>query len=437
MLKKAIDKLKLAFRPLHFGAQTYDVPLSVSHGMFSHRMHGNRLVAISIFLSVAIQCTAQISSSPYSVYGIGLFKDRTSSMNRAIGGTGYAIRDGLSLNNFNPASYTSIQQATQIMEFGIFLESDRYRNKRESTSSSTGNITNLNLWLRFHKRWAGSVGVNPFSSVHYNIAADNSTGDQYSGSGGVSEFYFGNAFQLTKNISVGVTASFLHGSVNRREIVTSGLAGGTEVSSITYVNKGKLDFGLQYMIPMGTDNSFTIGAVYNSRLSLDTREEMTIYHKQDTLASDKTNVDDYILPQKIGSGLAFQHKQSLVTFDITYQQWSKGKLEDDLKLRDTRRVSFGYQYRGTSAGSLWNGVVLRTGGYLQENPIVLQNTSFRDWGVSVGLGLPVSNGRNALNLTYSYNRSGTLEKNLINQQSHIFALDITFRDLWGIRRKFD
>lgn len=362
-------------------------------------------------------------------------------MNRAMGGSGFAVRDPLNLNNLNPAAYTSIQQATQLTELGLFVESDRYRNEDQGASSTTGNITSMNLWVRFNKRWAGAAGINPFSTVHYNITysqrAGSSQGLQYIGSGGVSQYYFGNAFQLTKNLSLGVTASFLHGSIDRREIVTSGFAFGTEVNNTTAVRQGKLDFGLQYSIPMGTDQSLTIGAVYDNRLRLNTSHQMAIYQSTDTIAADKTNIDDYVLPQKLGSGIAFQSNQSIFTFDLSFQQWSKARLEDDLKLRDTRKLAFGYQYRGDGSESFWNGVVLRTGGYVQENPMILQNTTFRDWGVTVGIGIPVSNRRNSLNLSYSFNRSGTLEKNLITQQSHIFALDITFRDLWGIRRKFD
>ncbi|MEJ0030676.1 MAG: hypothetical protein WDO15_10055 [Bacteroidota bacterium] len=145
-----------------------------------------------------------------------------------------------------------------------------------------------------------------------------------------------------------------------------------------------------------------------------------------------------MLPQKIGGGVAFQTRQSTFTVDLSYQEWSKGRLEDHLKLRDTRRVSVGYQFRGNnSADSFWHGVVFRTGYYIQENAMVLLQTPFTDWGATFGVGIPVSGKRNSLNLSYSYNHSGTLDRTLIQQQSQVISLDITFRDLWGIKRKFD
>jgi hypothetical protein len=399
-------------------------------------------ILVSILIVFSAELYAQISASPYSAYGIGILKDRTSSMNRSMGGSGFAVRDPFNLNNLNPASYSSIQLATQVTEAGIYIESDRYRNSSQSSTLTTANLTNLNFWVRFTKRWSGSVGMSPLSSVNYHITSGRAIGDnstsEYIGDGGVTQFYFGNGFQITKNLSIGATASFFHGSIDRKETITSGLALGTEVSNYTYINRGNIDYGLQYQFFLKNDRSITIGAVYNNKLRLNTSQQTTVYQRNDTLSSNKTDVADYVLPQKFGGGIAFQTKQSMFTVDLSYQQWSKGKLEDGLKLRDTRRMSVGYQFRGSkSADSFWNAVVFRTGYYVQENAMILQQTPFTDWGTTFGVGIPVSGKRNSLNLSYSYNHSGTLERSLIQQQSQIISLDITFRDLWGIKRKFD
>jgi hypothetical protein len=400
------------------------------------------VIALLVAVLQGFELRAQISASPYSVYGIGLLQNRTSAINRAMGGTGIAVRDPVNMNNLNPASYTSIQVSTQMTELGIFIESDRYRNTDQSSSYTSGNITNLNFWVRFNKRWAGTVGVSPFSTVHYNIQSNRQIGDntslEYDGSGGVTQFYFGNAFQLSKNLSIGVTGSFLHGALDRKETITSGLALGTQVNNQIYVNKGMLDFGLQYQFFFGENKSLTIGAVYTDKLTLNTSGSQTIYQQDDTLKSARTDVSDYSLPRKMGGGIAFQYFQSTFTADLSYQDWSKAKLEDGLKLRNARRASVGYQFRSTaSTDSFWSGMIFRVGGYVQEDAIVLQKTPFNDWGLSTGIGIPVSNKRNTINLSYSYNHSGTLDKNLIQQQSQIISLDLTFRDLWGIKRRFD
>ena len=62
-----------------------------------------------------------ISYSPYSYYGIGILKERASALNRSLAETGIAIRDQMNLNMTNPASYTSIEGATQLAEMGKFI----------------------------------------------------------------------------------------------------------------------------------------------------------------------------------------------------------------------------------------------------------------------------------------------------------------------------
>lgn len=371
-----------------------------------------------------------------------MIKDRTSALGRSLGGSGIALRDPYSLNNLNPASYTSIEPVTQVTELGLFFESANYRNTQESASFQTGNITNLNFWVKFSKRWSGTIGVSPFSSVKYNIVSgrrlsENST-LQYSGSGGVSQFYFGNGFKITKNLSIGITGSFLHGSIDRNETISSGLGTNTQMQNSTYITGGNLDFGLQYQFLLKNDRSLTLGAVYDDPLTLRTYGDRYIFQASDTISSENISLGDYILPAHYGVGISFQTPRSTITGDVSYRDWSKAHLDDGLILRSTRRLSFGYQYNGNPGADGYLGsVILRTGGYIQENYLVLENVPFTDWGVTFGIGLPSANNRGIINLSYSFNQSGTVANNLISQQAHVIALDLTFRDLWGIKRRFD
>src|SRR5690348_4471791 len=104
-------------------------------------------------------------------------KERTSAMNRAMGGSGFALRDPMNLNNLNPAAYNSIQLATQLTEIGIFVEADRYQTSTQATKFTTAGLTNMNFWIRFNSRWAAAVGMSPLSSVNYNITSGRGIGD--------------------------------------------------------------------------------------------------------------------------------------------------------------------------------------------------------------------------------------------------------------------
>ena len=180
-----------------------------------------------LLLITSLYAKAQnASSSPYSVYGIGILNDRTTSFNRSLGGTGIGIQDPSNLNTLNPAAYLSISHPiTHLFEIGIYADKNTYGTSTRSTSKINGGLSNLNYWFRLKPGWASTVGLSPFSSVSYDIATTKTTADntkrnyRYSGSGNVSQLYWGNAFKIFQNFTAGVNLSYLFGSINRSETI--------------------------------------------------------------------------------------------------------------------------------------------------------------------------------------------------------------------------
>lgn len=411
----------------------------------NHQLIRVSLLIIFVVSNATSLYSQTISASPYSVYGIGMLRDRTSALNRSIGGTGIGLRDPLQLNNLNPASYTSIQTITQIFEVGMFIESDYYKTSRQTSRSSTGNLTSINYWFRFSKKWAGTFGLTPFSNVEYNISSNHLLGDgestvQYSGTGGISQFYFGNGYQVTKNLSVGVNASYLFGSIQKKETIDAGIGAGTVMTKKTIVSQVNADFGAQYTFFLKKDRTLSVGATFDERLKLNTSGNIVVSEsfEEDTLWSESTNPDDFILPMQMGGGISYQTRRSSFAADFTFKEWSKAKLDDDVNLQNTLRFSVGYEYKGNDEiDNYWQNIQLRSGFYFQNNYLVLNKKTFVDWGATFGIGLPFNGNRGQVNVSYSYNESGTTAKSLIKQQANVFVIDFTFRDLWGIRRKFD
>jgi len=387
-----------------------------------------------------------ISASPYSVYGVGLLKSRNSAQNRAMAGTGIGTRDPLNLNTLNPASYPSIKTITQIFETGIFIERDRYKTRTHSSSASTGNLTTLSYWFRFSKKWGGTVGLAPFSKVNYSISSANNLGTNesstvnFSGNGGLSEFYFGNGFQVTKNLSVGANMSYVFGTLEKTETIDSGIGAGTGVTNQIHGKRLTADVGAQYEFFLGETRSLSVGATYNPQFTLNTTRDITAHESNttDTLWTKSPSQRDYTLPSRYGAGVSLQTQRTIYALDFTYAEWSKARLENGVKLRNTMRLSFGFEYKGSAdADRYLENIQVRSGFYVDQNYLVLRNTSFTDWGVSAGLGLPVFENRGVISFSCQYNHAGTTSSNLIQQNATVFVLDFTFRDLWGIRRKFD
>lgn len=159
---------------------------------------------------------------------------------------------------------------------------------------------------------------------------------------------------------------------------------------------------------------------------------------EDTLYQDEVSADDYKLPAQIGVGLAYQSTRSTWAADVKFKNWNNAQLDEGLVLKNTTRFSMAYEYKGNPKAEKYLGIVaLRSGLYIQNNYFVLKNTPFYAWGFTLGTGLPLNGNRGAINVSYNYNHTGTTQKKLIEQSAYVIVLDIVFRDLWGIRRKFD
>jgi hypothetical protein len=402
-----------------------------------------------VCISPLVTWAQGISYSPYSVYGIGVLKQRTSAHNRALAETGIGMRDPANLNALNPASYTSIKTITQIAELGLFVESNRLQTEEETDSQTNGNMTSLNLWFRFSKKWAGTVGLAPFSIVNYdiksmgNVGAEENVSLSYKGSGGLTQFYFGNSVDLLKNLSIGVNASYIFGDIEREESILSGRSEGLSLKNTRYMHKIHADVGLQYTVFSSATRSLTIGSTYTHRVRLNTSGttnvlDNSITATQDTLYTNEVNVNDYTLPSQWGLGVSYQLGTSVVAVDAQFRDWSKAKIEQNVDLRNTTRLSLAYEYKGKSKPLTYlNVIALRTGFYIQNSYLNINSSPFNEWGFILGAGFPVGGNGGLINVSYSRNYSGTLNRDLIKQQSQVIVLDFVIRDLWGIRRKFD
>ena len=75
------------------------------------------LGAVVALLSIIGVANADVNT-PYSMYGYGVLGDRATSMQRQMGGVGYAMQSGRQINVMNPASYASIDSLTFLWDMG-------------------------------------------------------------------------------------------------------------------------------------------------------------------------------------------------------------------------------------------------------------------------------------------------------------------------------
>lgn len=407
-------------------------------------------ILLLIFFIFPALVMAQITSSPYTIYGFGKMENKGISVNQALGGTGIALQSKNSLNNLNPASYSGIDSLSFLFEFGVFGQRTYYSNFEKTQKKFDAGFNYLAIGFRFNKWWAASLGVTPYSSIGYTINSTSQVvGEQsdylkvYKGSGGLNQFYFGNAFRLTKNISVGVNASYFFGVIQQGEIsyITQ------SQNTITYdIEKTKnihhfyFDYGLQYAIQPG-NLRYVLGLTYGNKMEWNSSYNENLYYKGDTVnITNKT--EPFLLPEKYGVGLAVEKANKLrIGLDYSLNKWSELNLAiPSVKSEDSRRLSIGGEYTpGTGRGNdaFLKRLYYRIGASYEKSYLVIDNEPMNSATFDIGVGIPLRGSLSMMNISVEYGDFGTSNHGLIKENYWLININASLHDLWFMKRKFN
>ena len=173
-------------------------------------------------------------NSPYSMYGFGSLSDQVTAMGKGMGGVGYALQDGSSINLKNPASYASIDSLTMLIDAGMSVYTTKFSDGASSASAKNAAFDYVALQFRLCKRLGLAIAYLPYSKVGYDFSSSDVVNDvtgtgidfgtntyNYSGTGGLQQAMLGLGARPYGGLSVGVNASFIHGSINRSLTVAS------------------------------------------------------------------------------------------------------------------------------------------------------------------------------------------------------------------------
>ena len=83
---------------------------------------------IIFLLLVVLKSQAQnvMTSSPYSMFGIGELESGLYGQNAAMGGVSYGMRNNTLINIENPAGLTALESKRLLTELSIFLKNESY-----------------------------------------------------------------------------------------------------------------------------------------------------------------------------------------------------------------------------------------------------------------------------------------------------------------------
>jgi hypothetical protein len=405
----------------------------------------NIVVCILLFVN-GLSFAQNSTNSPYTRYGYGALADHSFGAGRSMGGIGYGLRSPRQINPMNPASYSSMDSLTFLLDVGAMFQFSWYDDGQNKQRDMNGNFEYVALQFPLTRRVAMSVGMLPYSHVGYNFGsyAEEGPGSltEYSGTGGLSEVYAGLSVDLwKKRLAFGANVSYMFGKVDHRRRITT--------TNIMYtmnkvdVHDMKFDFGLQYTHPLTKTERMTFGAVYSPGMKLSATAYKMISFDQyfTTLAEADTlrNVG-FDIPDSYGFGVTYTKDYKMIlAADVSYQNWSKAQYfgsSNDFK--DRVKIALGGEYIPNNFTRVYlNRVRYRAGLHYSNSYLNIKGTGYNEFGACLGVGFPMLDNRSFINASFDYVKVVPGSKTLIDEQYFRFTLSYTFNEYWFFKRKME
>jgi hypothetical protein len=416
----------------------------------------NRIISVVFFLLVVVHSSlAQVgTSSPYSRFGLGDLQGTIFPMFNALGGGVTALSSASSINPYNPATYTSFGTNSFLLSTGGIHKTTNMQNTTESQLTNNSAFSHITIAFPVSRKIGASIGMLPYSNIGYELNSRNLVPDAdllYSGDGGLSKVYFGSAYQISNEFSVGINASYLFGGLNRRKKVIFDDASFLHSRSNSKINlKGYYyEVGLLYKKNL-TENrevSFGITANNNSEIRakkgelVETFEYSGVFELPKDTFENTTEWGYVTLPQYISVGLTYREgKKWLLVADYSLQNWADYTLFDESdNLSNSMRMSGGMEYTPeyNSVTTYYKRMQYRLGASYSNTPLQFDGNQLTEKSISFGFGIPVKKSRTQYDVSVILGQRGTTENNLIKEQFVKFGLSVSYDGIWFVKRKYD
>lgn len=421
------------------------------------------LVVISVFTATIILAQRN-NSSPYSVFEIGEDKTQKTVEQSSMGGIGVAMKQLNYLNFINPAANADLRYAT----YAIGGEAT-FLTLKESEVSQSGNSTSLRyiaLGFPVSKKAGFSVGLQPLSSVGYTLQSRKMNGEivekttRYTGKGGTNRLYATFGIYLFEGFSVGIEGAFVFGNIKRNILNQNN----NQLLSTRYrenlnLRGSEFKVGAQYKTDLSDKLQLSTGIALKLSNTLTKKGTESLYsilnNKEespvDTLYSNSVNTS-VKMPVKtvVGFGLGKENKwyvgiNSEFKKPLSILQKSS---QNFYKYENAFATSLGGYYipKINSISSYWDRVTYRAGFHYENTGLMVNGdsslksnfTSIKDFGINVGLGLPLPRQISNLNIGIEYGQKGTTNNNLIKENYFNIGLSLSLNSInWFKKRRID
>ena len=438
-------------------------------------------------------------NSPYSRIGIGDLVNQNFGAINGMADVSSAFHDPYHLNFRNPASLSFLHVTA--FEVGMNARYGKLESGDATQKGWSGNLAYIslgfpmkNLESRILDRdksplfWGMGFDLRPYSLVGYDISTFEVHPEvdtieySYEGSGGTYQILWGNGVRY-KNIAIGANIGYIFGTFSNDRVV--GFTNLDEPYGDFFEDDSNVrgfiwNMGVQYhrVFRKGAKEGerdrnlpqLTIGAWGHSNHNVDirtsrvTRRFNELYNTSNLSAIDTIYAGTFAdssfaakLPAEFGLGVMYQfvnrkkdgrNTQYRFGVDFSTAAWSNfvNESRSGEKMEDTYRIAFGAELLPDNSPNYVknysNKIRYRLGAFYAKDPRVISgnNKSLTNYGITLGLGLPIIRREGANSFLNFALELGTLkgEDTDLKDSYGKLTLGITFNDKnWFKKRKFN
>ncbi|MBK7712754.1 MAG: hypothetical protein IPN67_17430 [Bacteroidales bacterium] len=418
---------------------------------------------LTLFFLVTFTATGQKQiNSPYARFNLGNLEPAASFKSLGMGGIGVGMKSNNSIYFANPASYSSIDTNSFIFDIGLDFGILKLSDGEQHFSSNDMNFDHLLIGFPLAKGFGVAVGIVPVSSGYYKLAESVTKTDPdydplvgeytsvHSGDGGFNNFFLGTGLKINKNFSLGVNMMLMFGelkrayTINYDDYTNAYQNNATEKIEMHGIN---FNYGLHYTAALKNDYFLNAGISFTAQKNFTTgysqlAYKYTAYSTRDTISYISDDSTKTFIPGTLGLGFTFgKLNKFTVGFDYIMTRWSGSVLPGGGNYAaDSRSFRFGLEYIPDkySNYSLIRRLEYRAGAHIGDTYLVIKNEQIKEFGASLGLGIPMRRTYSRTNLFFDFTRKNGSGVGTVHRENfYTMGISLNLYDFWFIKRKYE
>jgi hypothetical protein len=271
---------------------------------------------------------------------------------------------------------------------------------------------------------------------------------QFYGTGGLQQVFFGLGYNVFKGLSVGANFSYLYGDITHTSTTTFSNANAFSSARTNKIEVSdyKLDFGVQYSHQLKEKHVLNLGATYSYGHNLNsTGYEYVEKYQSSTVATQSIDTikNAFALPHTFGIGATYVYDNRLtIGADYTLQKWADAKFFNEKNAFQNRsKISIGAEYLPNHYGRGYLQRIRYRAGVYYSSPYakIDGKDGNREYGISFGIGLPLTlyQYRSILNISGQYVKVSPKVKGMLEENYLRINIGLTFNERWFMKWKVD